>query len=80
MRVMENFNGFVNAIGSNFRAICRQARAADGMVGEVLGGLGPNVAAELAPLPWRVLRQAAEPTQAALLAAIDDDLNRGFSP
>lgn len=43
-------------------------------------GLSANVSAELAPLPWRVLRQAAEPTQAALLAAIDDDLNRGFSP
>ncbi|EME70192.1 uroporphyrinogen-III synthase [Paramagnetospirillum caucaseum] len=43
-------------------------------------GLSANVSAELAPLPWRVLRQAAEPSQAALLAAIDDDLNRGFSP
>lgn len=43
-------------------------------------GLSANVSAELASLPWRVLRQAAEPTQAALLAAIDDDLNRGFSP
>jgi uroporphyrinogen-III synthase len=43
-------------------------------------GLSANVSTELAPLPWRVLRQAAEPTQAALLAAIDDDLNRGFSP
>lgn len=42
--------------------------------------LSANVAAELAPLPWRVLRQAAEPTQAALLAALDDDLNRGFRP
>lgn len=43
-------------------------------------GLSANVSAELSPLPWRVLRQAAEPSQAALLAAIDDDLNRGFSP
>lgn len=42
--------------------------------------LSANVAAELAPLPWRVLRQAAEPTQAALLATLDDDLNRGFRP
>jgi uroporphyrinogen-III synthase len=42
--------------------------------------LSGNVSAELSPLPWRVLRQAAEPTQAALLATIDDDLNRGFSP
>ncbi|KIL97979.1 Uroporphyrinogen-III synthase [Paramagnetospirillum magnetotacticum MS-1] len=41
-------------------------------------GLSANVSAELARVPWRVLRQAFEPTQAALLAAIDDDLNRGF--
>lgn len=43
-------------------------------------GLSANVSAELAQLPWRALRQASEPTQASLLAAIDDDLNRGFSP
>jgi uroporphyrinogen-III synthase len=43
-------------------------------------GLSANVSAELAPLPWRMLRQAAEPSQAALLAAIDADLNRGSRP
>ncbi len=40
-------------------------------------GLSANVAAELASLSWAGLRQAAEPTQAALLAALDDDLTRG---
>jgi uroporphyrinogen-III synthase len=39
--------------------------------------LSANVARELAALPWRCLRVAAEPTQAALLAALDDDLQRG---
>ena len=39
-------------------------------------GLSANVAAELASLPWAALRRAAEPTQAALLAALDDDLTR----
>ncbi|OAN49113.1 uroporphyrinogen-III synthase [Paramagnetospirillum marisnigri] len=39
-------------------------------------GLSANVSAQLAPLPWAVLRQAAEPTQAALLALLDDDLSR----
>ncbi|WP_254432676.1 uroporphyrinogen-III synthase [Magnetospirillum sp. SS-4] len=39
-------------------------------------GLSANVSAQLAPLPWARLRQAAEPTQAALLAALDLDLTR----
>ncbi|CAA7614869.1 Uroporphyrinogen-III synthase [Candidatus Terasakiella magnetica] len=37
-------------------------------------GLSANVTAELTLLSWRALRQAAEPTQAALLAALDHDL------
>lgn len=41
-------------------------------------GLSANVADELAQLPWRRLRRADEPTQAALLAVLDADLNRGF--
>jgi uroporphyrinogen-III synthase len=40
-------------------------------------GLSANVAAELTGLSWAGLRQAAEPTQAALLAVLDDDLARG---
>ena len=31
----------------------------------------------LAPLEWRRLRQAAQPTQAALLAVLDQDLAMG---
>jgi uroporphyrinogen-III synthase len=37
-------------------------------------GLSANVASELAGLSWAGLRRAAEPTQAALLAVLDDDL------
>jgi uroporphyrinogen-III synthase len=40
-------------------------------------GLSANVSAKLAPLPWAAVVQAAEPTQAALLAALDDDLAQG---
>ena len=40
-------------------------------------GLSANVADELAGLTWANLRRAAEPTQAALLAVLDDDLARG---
>jgi len=43
-------------------------------------GLSANVTTELAPLAWKAVRQAAEPTQAALLAALDHDLERGFPP
>jgi uroporphyrinogen-III synthase len=39
-------------------------------------GLSANVSAQLASLPWARMRQAAEPTQAALLAALDLDLTR----
>lgn len=38
--------------------------------------LSANVARALSPLPWRRIRTAADPTQAALLAALDDDLAR----
>lgn len=38
--------------------------------------LSPAVARELASLPWRTVRTAAAPTQAALLAALDEDLKR----
>jgi uroporphyrinogen-III synthase len=63
-----------------FATLAAQA-GVQGKMGTIAAyGLSANVSAELAPLPWRVLRQAAEPTQAALLAAIDEDLNRGFSP
>jgi uroporphyrinogen-III synthase len=62
-------------------ATLAKAAGVQGSLGTIAAyGLSANVSTELAPLPWRVLRQAAEPTQAALLAAIDDDLNRGFSP
>jgi len=39
-------------------------------------GLSANVIAKLAPVSWAALRQAAEPTLAALLAAIDEDGRR----
>ncbi|MGE5548256.1 MAG: uroporphyrinogen-III synthase [Solirubrobacterales bacterium] len=38
--------------------------------------LSGAVARELAALPWRAVRTAASPTQAALLAALDHDLKR----
>lgn len=41
--------------------------------------LSEAVARELAPLPWRNVRRAAAPTQAALLAALDQDLKPGES-
>ena len=52
-------------------------------LGESLGSiaaycLSDNVSVALASLPWRMCRRAAQPTQAALLAAIDDDLERGI--
>ncbi|RAU23672.1 uroporphyrinogen-III synthase [Paramagnetospirillum kuznetsovii] len=40
-------------------------------------GLSANVSAKLEPLPWAAVRIAAEPTQAALLAVLDQDLARG---
>ncbi|HLO78876.1 MAG TPA: uroporphyrinogen-III synthase [Magnetospirillum sp.] len=39
--------------------------------------LSSAVAAELATLPWATVRVAAAPTQAALLAALEDDLAAG---
>ncbi|WP_231848927.1 uroporphyrinogen-III synthase [Paramagnetospirillum magneticum] len=63
-----------------FATLAVEAGVRDSLAAIAAYGLSANVSAELGPLPWRVLRQAAEPTQAALLAAIDDDLNRGFSP
>lgn len=39
-------------------------------------GLSANVTAKLAPLPWAALHRAAEPTLAALLAAIDENGRR----
>lgn len=42
--------------------------------------LSPAVARELAPLPWRAIRAAAAPTQAALLAALDEDLKSRGEP
>lgn len=63
-----------------FATLAAQAGVQGSLAAIAAYGLSANVSAELAQLPWRVLRQASEPTQAALLAAIDDDLNRGFSP
>jgi uroporphyrinogen-III synthase len=42
--------------------------------------LSANVARTLSALPWRRLTIAADPTQAALLAALDDDLQREGLP
>jgi uroporphyrinogen-III synthase len=61
-----------------FATLAVEAGVEDSLRAITAYGLSANVSAELALLPWRVLRQAALPTQAALLAAIDDDLNRGF--
>lgn len=52
--------------------------ATDAGLGETLSrvvayGLSGNVTAKLAELPWAALRKAAEPTLAALLAAIDEN-------
>ena len=50
----------------------------DAGLGETLSrvvayGLSGNVTARLAALPWAALRKAAEPTLAALLAAVDEN-------
>ncbi|MBI2236518.1 MAG: uroporphyrinogen-III synthase [Magnetospirillum sp.] len=59
---------------ATFATLVRDAGAAGELTRIAAYGLSANVARELASLPWRVLRTAAQPTQAALLAALDDDL------
>ncbi|MBI5162991.1 MAG: uroporphyrinogen-III synthase [Magnetospirillum sp.] len=62
-RTAATFATLIAAAG--LEAACRTATAY---------ALSPAVARALAALPWRALRTAASPTQAALLAALDDDL------
>jgi uroporphyrinogen-III synthase len=59
---------------ATFATLVRAAGAAGELARVATYGLSANVARELASLPWRSLRIAAQPTQAALLAALDDDL------
>ncbi|MBI3445098.1 MAG: uroporphyrinogen-III synthase [Magnetospirillum sp.] len=61
-----------------FARLVTQAGLEGSLGGIAAYGLSANVTAELAPLPWRLMREAGQPTQAALLAAIDEDLKRGF--
>jgi len=61
---------------ATFVRLVTAAGLRDRLAGVTAYGLSANVAAELAALPWAGLRQAADPTQAALLAALDADLTR----
>ncbi|MGE5506262.1 MAG: uroporphyrinogen-III synthase [Actinomycetota bacterium] len=61
---------------ATFARLVRAAGLADALSRVAAYGLSANVARELADLPWRCVRTAAEPTQAALLAALDEDLER----
>lgn len=59
---------------ATFARLVRTAGLAETLAGVAAYGLSANVARELADLPWRCVRIAALPTQAALLAALDHDL------
>ncbi|TAN65809.1 MAG: uroporphyrinogen-III synthase [Magnetospirillum sp.] len=62
---------------ATFVRLVTAAGLGETLAGVTAYGLSANVAAELAGLSWAALRQAAEPTQAALLAVLDADLTRG---
>ncbi len=63
---------------ATFARLILAAGQAATLAGTVGYALSANVETELAGLPWRALRRAEQPTQAALLAVIDHDLERGF--
>jgi uroporphyrinogen-III synthase len=59
---------------ATFATLVRAAGVAEALSRVAAYGLSANVARQLEALPWRRLKTAAQPTQAALLAALDDDL------
>lgn len=59
---------------ATFVTLIQAAGLADACKPITAYALSPAVANALESLPWRAVRTAAAPTQAALLAALDDDL------
>lgn len=64
---------------ATFVTLADDAGAGEMTAGIVAYALSPAVARALSALPWFALRVAEAPTQAALLAALDTDLKRGYS-
>ncbi|MGE5478583.1 MAG: uroporphyrinogen-III synthase [Bacteroidales bacterium] len=62
---------------ATFATLVRAAGLADATATLTAYALSPAVARELAALPWAAVRVAAAPTQAALLAALEEDLAAG---
>lgn len=62
---------------ATFATLVRVAGLADAIGGITAYALSSAVAEKLAALPWAAVRVAAAPTQAALLAALEDDLAAG---
>lgn len=62
---------------ATFATLVRAADLAGATATITAYALSSAVAAELAALPWAAVRVAAAPTQAALLAALEDDLAAG---
>jgi uroporphyrinogen-III synthase len=62
---------------ATFATLVRAAGLADATATLTAYALSPAVARELAALPWAAVRVAASPTQAALLAALEEDLAAG---
>jgi uroporphyrinogen-III synthase len=65
---------------ATFARLVTAAGLASACSGITAYALSAAVARELAVLPWRSLRAAAAPTQAALLAALDQDLQSQGEP
>lgn len=62
---------------ATFATLANAAGLAAATAGMTAYALSPAVAENLAALPWAAVRVAAAPTQAALLAALEDDLAAG---
>lgn len=62
---------------ATFVTLARAAAVDAACAGIAAYGLSKAVAGALAPLPWRIMRVAARPTQTALLAALADDFPAG---
>lgn len=65
---------------ATFARLVTAAGLSDACATVIAYALSPAVARELASLPWRAVRAAAAPTQAALLAALDEDLKSRGEP
>lgn len=64
---------------ATFATLVADAGGGNDLAGVTAYALSPAVARELAALPWSAVRVAQAPTQAALLAALDHDLQRDTS-